>query len=298
MGKTIAVVGATGHVGHVVVEQLLAAGATVRALGRSAERLAPLASKGAEQRVGLADDPRYLAESFRRADAVFLMLPPDYGHPDPLGRARSHADAAGAALQVARVQRVVTLSSVGAERPDRNGPIAGLHYLERRVNAIPGLHALHLRAGYFYENLLANIGLIRSSGINGGGLAPDLPMAMIASRDIGVVAAGLLANPTFAGQHSRELQGPRSYTSREATAILGAAIHRSDLAYVQFPEPDLRAALLSAGFSPAMADLYLEMIRGFNEGAIKALEPRSAATTTPTTLEEFARGVFAPAFGQ
>jgi uncharacterized protein YbjT (DUF2867 family) len=297
MGKTIAVVGATGRVGHVAVEELLAAGATVRALGRSEERLAPLAAKGAEPRVGLAEDPRYLAESFRRADGVLVMLPPDHGHPDPAGRARSLADAAGAGLQVARVQRVVTVSSIGAERPDRNGPIAGLHYLERRVNAIPGIHALHLRAGYFYENMLANIGLIRSAGINGGGLDPDLPMAMIASRDVGMAAAGLLVNPTFTGQHSRELQGPRSYTSREATAILGAAIHRPDLAYVQLPEPELRAAFLSAGFSPAMADLYLEMIRGLNEGAIKALEPRSPATATPTTLEQFAHSVFAPAFG-
>jgi hypothetical protein len=47
-----------------------------------------------------------------------------------------------------------------------------------------------------------------------------------------------------------------------------------------------------------MADLYLEMIRGFNNGSIKALEPRSLANTTPTTLEEFAQGVFAPAFGR
>jgi uncharacterized protein YbjT (DUF2867 family) len=298
MAKTIAVLGATGNVGHVLVEKLLAGGAAVRAIGRTADRLAPLAARGAEPRVGLAEDPRFLAESFRRIDGAFVLLPPDYGHPDPSARARTLVDAAAAALQVARVPRVVALSSIGAERPDRNGPIAALHYLERRVNAIPGIHAVHLRAGYFFENLLASIGLIRSAGVNGGGLTPDLPMVMIASRDIGAVAASLLTNPTFTGQHSRELQGPRNYTSREATAILGAAIQRPDLAYVQFPEPDLRAAFLSAGFSPAMADLYLEMIRGFNNGSIKALEPRSLANTTPTTLEEFAQGVFAPAFGR
>jgi uncharacterized protein YbjT (DUF2867 family) len=298
MAKTIAVLGATGKVGHVLVEQLLAGGTAVRAIGRTAERLAPLVARGAEPRVGLAENPRFLAEAFRLADGAFVLLPPDLGHPDPAARSREITEAAAAALQVARVPRVVTLSSIGADHAGRNGPIAALHYLERRVNAIPGVHALHLRAGYFFENLLANVGLIRSAGINGGGLAPDLPVAMIASRDIGTVAAGLLTNPTFTGQRARELQGPRSYTSREATAILGAAIHRPDLAYVQFPEPDLRAAFLSAGFSPAMADQYLEMIRGLNDGSIKPLEPRSPANTTPTTLEEFASSVFAPALGR
>lgn len=296
MTRTIAVLGATGRVGHVIAEQLLAGGTRVRAVGRSADKLAALAAKGAELFPGDAGDPKLLARAFRHADAAFVMLPTDLAHRDPAAAAKAYTEAAAAALQVARVARVVSLSSIGADRPDRNGPIADLHALERRINAIPGIHAVHLRAGYFLENWLANIGLIRNAGINGGGLAPDLPMAMIASRDIGLAAASLLATP-FTGQRTRELQGARHYTCREVTSALGAAIGRPDLAYVQLPEPDLRVAFLSAGFSEPMADRYLEMIRGFNEGAVKSLEPRSPATTTATTAEEFARTVFRPAFG-
>jgi uncharacterized protein YbjT (DUF2867 family) len=298
MTKRIAVLGATGRVGHVVTDQLLAAGAQVRAIGRSAERLGPLAARGAEPCAGTATDPKFLAPAFRHVDAALVMVPTDPGHPDPAGLARAMADAIAAALQVARVQRVVSVSSIGAERPDRNGPIAGLHYLENRVNAIPGIHAVHLRAGYFFENWLPNVDLIRNAGINGGGLAPDQPIMMIASRDVGAVAAGILAKPIFTGQRSRELQGPKPYTPREVTSIIGQAIGRPDLAYLQFSEPDVRAALLSAGFSPGLSEAYLEMIRGFNDGSIKSLEPRSAATTTPTTFEQFAREVIAPAFGR
>lgn len=296
MSRTIAVLGATGRVGQVVAEQLLAGGQRVRAIGRNPERLHALASRGAEPWAGEAADPKFLSRAFRHADGVFLMLPPELTAPDPGALHRSQIEAAAAALQVARVARVVTLSSVGADRPDRNGPIADLHQMERRVNAVPGIHAVHLRAAYFLENWLPNIPLIRSAGINGGGLNPDLPIAMIASRDIGMVAAGLLATD-FTGQRTRELQGARAYTAREVTSILGAAIGRPDLAYIQFPEPDLRGALLATGMSAALADRYLEMLRGFNDGAIKNLEPRSPATTTPTTAEEFARSVFQPAFG-
>lgn len=295
MSRTIAVLGATGRVGHVVADQLLNAGHRVRAVGRNLDRLQALAGRGAEPCAGELSDPKFLSLALRHTDGVFVMLPPDVSAPDPAALHRGQTEAIAAALQVSRVTRVVTLSSVGAERPDRNGPIGDLHQLERRINAVPGVAAMHLRAGYFLENWLANIPLIRGAGINGGGLAPDLPMAMIASRDIGVVAAGLLVTD-FTGQRTRELQGARTYTPREVTSILGASIGKPDLAYVQFPEPDLRGAFLGAGFSPAMADRYLEMLRGFNEGAIKNLESRSPATTTPTTAEEFARTVFLPAY--
>lgn len=295
MSRTIAVLGATGRVGQVVAEQLLAGGHRVRAIGRSPERLQALASRGAEPWAGEAADPKFLSRAFRHTDGVFVMLPPELTAPDPGAVHHSQIEATAAALQVARVARVVTLSSVGADRPDRNGPIADLHHMERRVNAVPGINAVHLRAAFFLENWLANIPLIRSAGINGGGLNPDLSIPMIASRDIGMVAAGLLTTD-FAGQRTRELQGARAYTARELTSTLGAAIGRPDLAYVQFPEPDLRGALLASGMSVALADRYLEMLRGLNDGAIKNLEPRSPATTTPTTAEEFARSVFQPAF--
>ncbi|MGH8592768.1 MAG: hypothetical protein ACREX9_20820 [Gammaproteobacteria bacterium] len=38
----------------------------------------------------------------------------------------------------------------------------------------------------------------------------------------------------------RELYGPRDYTHREATSILGAAIGKPDLVYVEFSYEDFR----------------------------------------------------------
>jgi uncharacterized protein YbjT (DUF2867 family) len=120
-------------------------------------------------------------------------------------------------------------------------------------------------------------------------------MAMVATRDIAAAAAGLLVDPSFSGQRARELQGPRDYTMQEVTTILGAAVGRPDLKYVQFSETDFVQALQAAGFSPAAAALFAEMSEALNSGLIKP-QPRTRETTTPTTLEEFAREVFAPAF--
>ncbi len=168
--------------------------------------------------------------------------------------------------------------------------------MEERFNQVPGLAVVHLRAGFFYENFLASIPLIKARGVNGGLIRPDLAMTMIASRDVAAAGADVLGDLSFTGQRTRELQGPRPYTMAEATRIIGTAIGRPDLGYVQFSEPDTLQAFVGAGCSQAVAALYVEMLTAFNQGLVKAREPRSAANTTPTTLEDFAGAVFAPAF--
>ncbi len=82
----------------------------------------------------------------------------------------------------------------------------------------------------------------------------------------------------------------------EVTRILGASVGKPDLKYVEFPDAVFRKGLISGGgLTPNAADMAIEINRGIDCGLVKA-EPRSAANTTPTTLEEFARTTFAPAF--
>jgi hypothetical protein len=94
----------------------------------------------------------------------------------------------------------------------------------------------------------------------------------------------------------RHVLGPRDVTFPEATAALGAAIGKPDLPYVEFSYEDFEKALLGVGFSEAAAAGFVEMNDALNRGAIQKTISRDAASTTPTTLEEFAKEVFAPAF--
>jgi uncharacterized protein YbjT (DUF2867 family) len=295
MKNVIVVTGATGHVGRELALRLLAAGQSVRAVARSAEKLRPLGARGAELRPGSLDDRAFVADVCRGAAGVFGMIPPNFSSAEPRAEQRKVAENLAAAIRDSGVKHVVALSSVGADLPDRNGPIAGLHDFEAALDAVPGLDRVHLRAAYFMENHLGSIASIRKGGINAGAWKPDRAFPMVATRDIAAAAAGYLESLGFEGRNVRYVLGPRDYHMREATRILGAAIGRPDLAYVEVPEADSRKAFVGAGFSPSMADLYVEMVRAFNAGLIKA-EPRSQANTTPTTLEEFAKTVFAPAF--
>jgi uncharacterized protein YbjT (DUF2867 family) len=293
---TVAVVGATGKVGHELATQLLARGVSVRALGRSAEKLAALAARGAEAVSPDVHDVKALAEAFRGAHALFAMIPPNYGHAEPREDQRQVADAIAAGLQVARVKCVVTLSSLGADQPAGTGPIVGLRAMEERFDQVPGLNVVHLRSAYHYENFLASIPLIKSAGVDGGIIRPEVPIAMVATRDIAMAAAELLSTLAFTGRRVVELPGPRDYTMAETSRIIGAAIGRPDLRYVQFSEDDTRHRLLAAGCSSASAEMLIEMFKALDQGLVRALEPRSASSMTWTSFEDFARSVFLPAF--
>jgi uncharacterized protein YbjT (DUF2867 family) len=194
------------------------------------------------------------------------------------------------------VRHAIALSSVGADRPAGTGPIAGLHAQEQRLRAISGANVLVLRPGYFFENFLHVLPLIRHQGINGGGVAGATTIPMIATRDIAEVAARKLAARDWTGFTVQELLGPRDLSFDEATRIIGAAIGKPDLAYVQFPYADYSAALQQNGLSKTVADLYAEMEKAFDDGLVVSVDGRNAGNTTPTTFESFAREVVAPAF--
>lgn len=165
--------------------------------------------------------------------------------------------------------------------------MVGLHNFEQKLNRIEGANLLHLRAGYFMENTLAQVNAIKAIGKAAGPLRPDLKVPMIATQDIGVAVGEFLFQPKFPGKQTRELLGQRDLSMAEAAPIIGKAIGKPGLEYVQLPDDQVRAALIQFGMSQNYADLILEMARALNSGYMRALEPRSEKNTTPTTYEQF-----------
>ena len=283
----IAVMGASGHTGRRVAEILLDSGEKVRALGRSREKLASLERKGAELRTGDAQDARFLASAFQGADGVFTLIPPDAVTTDYRALQDTMGQAIADALRESGARRVVFLSSVGADLPEGTGPIAGLHAHEKRLRELRGVDALILRPGYFFENFYETLGLIKHQGINGGAIAAEVAIPMIATADIADAAARALHERRFQGVSVQELLGPRDLTHAEATRILGARIGKPELQYVQFPYDDFVGALVQSGLSENIASLYAEMARALNEGLVKSLEGRRPENTTSTRFEDF-----------
>lgn len=290
------ITGATGNTGSAAAKHLLGQEQKVRVVGRNAERLRPLVAAGAEPFVADVTDPAAMSQAFAGADGVYVMIPPNPTATDVIAYRNQVSEAATRAIQQTAVKHAVLLSSIGADKLDKTGPVVGLRMYEDKLNAIAGLNVVHLRAGDFMENLLAQIGVIKSMGIAAGPLRPDLKLHMIAAEDIGKYAADLLVKRDFNGKQTRELQGQRDLTMSEAAAILGEAIGKPELQYLQAPNAQIRAAMIQRGMSENVADLMLEMTDALNSGHMRAREPRSAKNTTSTSLEDFAVKVFAPAY--
>ena len=290
------ITGATGNTGSVVANTLIDQGQQVRVIGRSAERARSLTMRGAELFACDMADAGALTRAFTGAQGVYAMIPPDMRSDDYHGEQERMSNAIVSALRDAGVKYAVALSSFGADKSDGTGPVAGLRSLEEKLNAIPDLNALYLRAGYFMENLLPQISVIRTMDFVAGPLRGDLKVPMIATRDIGAYAAERLRLLDFSSKQTRELLGQRDISMNEAASIIGTALGKPDLKYLQLPDQQLRPALMQMGMSADTTRLLLEMAAALNSGHMRPLEPRSESNTTPTSFEEFVSEVFVPAY--
>ncbi|MGA8538848.1 MAG: NmrA family NAD(P)-binding protein [Terriglobales bacterium] len=292
------VLGASGNTGHVVAKNLLARGQKVRVVGRNAAHLQPFAAEGAEIFVGDVTDASSLTKAMDRADAAYVMIPPNLTSNDPRAFQERVSDAIAIAIQNSGIKNVVALSSIGADKPSGTGPIVGLHNLEQKLNKIGATNVLYLRAGYFMENTLPQAGAIRMAGSAIGPIRGDIKLPMIATRDIGAAVADALVRLDCRGKQTRELLGQRDLDYNEAARIIGKAIGKPDLRYILAPNDQVRAALVQMGMSDNVAGQILELAAAVNSGHIRALEPRSTANTTPTKFESFVDESFVPVYQQ
>lgn len=290
------IIGATGHTGYAAANRLIVEGKKVRAVGTNLEHLKPLALKGAEPFVANVMDKDSVTKAFAGAEAVYVMFPPNEKTQDYLAQAEQMTEAYAFAIEKNGVKYAVSLSSMGADKAEKTGPIVGLHRLEERLNRISGLHTLHLRAAYFMENTLGQADAIAQMGSTVGLLRPDLKIPLIATRDIGDFAGEALSRLEFAGHRVQELHGQRDLSYAEITSVIGSAIGRPDVKYSQLSPEQFRQTLVRIGISENMAAGLTEMAESINSGYVKFIEPRSPRNTTPTSYEQFVTETFLPIY--
>ncbi len=282
----------TGNIGSRALKQLLKAGADVSVIVRRPEKLSDSIRSRVKVYQGSLTDADLVTKAFQGARALLWITPADITHPDVAAYHSELGAVAATAIKENKIPHVVNISSAGAQL-DTAGPVSGLGIVERWLNEVAE-NVVHLRPGFFMENFLLEIESIKGDGAVYSLIPGDLPYPIIATQDIGDVAAELLLKTVWSGRSARGLHGPADLTFANAAQILSDSIGKP-VEHVQITPDQAYQAFLSLGASPGFAKAFVEMYQALAQpGAV--VETRTQQTTTPTTLREWSDNIFRPLF--
>jgi uncharacterized protein YbjT (DUF2867 family) len=276
-----AITGITGKVGGEVARHLLANGQSVRAVLRDRAKAADWAAKGCDIAIAAMESAEQLAAAFSGAEGVFILPPSDFDPEPGYPSAKRVIDQVTRALTTAQPQRVVCLSTIGADAPHDN-LLTQRTLMERSLSTI-GLPVTFLRPGWFMENALWDVASARNEGVVRSFLQPaEKAFPMIATRDVGRLAADLLRQP-WSGTRVVELEGPARVSANDLAQAFAAVLERP--VRVEIVSRESWEGLFRAqGMKNPQA--RIRMLDGFNEGWIEFSDQGRSAVKGETPLLE------------
>lgn len=270
--------GITGHVGGAAARKLVQDGKRVRGLVRDPGKAAALAALGVELVQGDLADRASVERAMAGVDGVFVLVPPQNNHPDPIGRSREII--AAFAPVVAKANNIVVLSSHGADQPSGTGFIQVTYFLEQ---ALAGAPATMIRAGSFMENYSYAIAPAKATGTWDTFLSPvDKPFPFIASVDIGHQVAHWLQQPPA----HRVIELGTFATPNDVAAALSTVVGKP-VAARAIPRDRWTAVMTAMQMPPKAIELFAEMEDAIDSGTISFGKPGSIHVEGTVTLEQF-----------
>ncbi|MCQ1995791.1 SDR family oxidoreductase [Arthrobacter sp. zg-Y1171] len=257
---TIAIFGATGQLGGLVIDSLIARGVApgdILALGRNQDRLSQLAGRGLRTaRVDL-DDAATTAGVLDGVEKVLLISMSEPGR-----RVAQHANAIEAARN-AGVRQLVYTSVL--EAPTTILALAPEHRATEELITVSGLPATFLRHGWYTENHRQEFDAARQTGVVANSVGPGR-IASAPRRDYAEAAAVVLSTPGHEGK-AYELSGDTAWTYTEFAAaaqeVLGTPVRYEVLA----PEEEQKQ-LVALGLDEATAGFLGTLNANMRDGAL------------------------------
>jgi uncharacterized protein YbjT (DUF2867 family) len=256
------ITGITGQVGAAVARRLLSADQPVRAVVRDRTKGAPWAQLGCDVAVADLSDTEALTAAFEGTAGVFALVPPVFDPAPGFPEAAVFIDSLRAALARAKPDKVVALSTVGANAPQPN-LLNVLGRMEEALGSLP-MPVTFLRAAWFMENAAWDIASARNGLIQSYLQPLDRAIPMVSSDDVGRTAAVLLQE-RWEGKRVVELEGAQRVSPNALAAafakVLGTPVRAEVVARDRW-EPIFRGQGMK---NPAPR---MQMIDGFNAGWI------------------------------
>jgi NAD(P)H dehydrogenase (quinone) len=254
----IVVTGATGHLGPIVIEELLARGvpaAEIVAAVRTPEKAAGLAERGVQVRRADYDEPDSLVAAFAGADKLLFISGSEVGQ-----RVRQHGNVVEAA-KAAGVGLLVYTSILNADNTEML--LAEEHKATEAIIRESGLPYVLLRNAFYFEVYSANFPAALEHGalVNATG---DNRLSVASRADFAGAAAAVL---TTEGHENKvyELGGEPGFTLTELAAELTRQSGRT-VVYNDLPGAEYTAFLTSVGLPQQAAEVFADASVGATRG--------------------------------
>jgi len=255
----IAITGATGHLGQLVVAALAkkVPAKNIVAIVRNPAKAAGLQALGVQVRQGDYTQPGQWDAALAGVDKLLLISAADIGQ-----RAAQHATVIAAAKR-AGVKLLAYTSLLHADTSSIG--LAAEHKETEAAIRTSGLPAVILRNGWYIENHLAGLPAALSLG-SVYGCAGDGRFAPATRQDFADAAVAVLTTDGQAGK-VYELAGDTAYTLTEFAAEISKQTGKT-IGYVNVPEPAFKQALLGAGLPEFVAELLANADTAASKGAL------------------------------
>ncbi|MFJ3295531.1 SDR family oxidoreductase [Streptomyces bacillaris] len=256
---SIVVTGATGELGRLVIDELLATvpAGEIAAVVRDKEKAAPLAARGVELRIADYDRPETLAGAFRTGDRVLLISGSEVGK-----RVAQHT----AVVEAAKAAGVAQLAYTGIlGGPDADFALADEHKATERLILDSGLPYTFLRNGWYTENYTANLAPVLAHGavVSNAG---EGRVASASRADYAAAAAAAVTGEGHVGK-AYELSGDTAWSFAEYAALL-SEVTGKEIAYNNVPAAVHQEILVGAGLPEGFAGILTDVDEAIGRGRL------------------------------
>jgi uncharacterized protein YbjT (DUF2867 family) len=266
----IIVTGSLGHISKPLTEELVQKGHAVTVISSNPGKQAAIEDLGATAAIGSLEDIDFLTNTFKGAEAVYCMVPPnDYfdHHLDLVAYYSRLGRTYAQAIRESGVKRVVNLSSIGAHLDKGSGILFGAHHLENILNELsPEVAITHMRPVAFYYNLYGYVNTIKTESIIAANYGAANKVPWVSPTDIATAVAEELETP-LEGRKVRYVAS-EELSGNEVASILGAAIGKPDLKWMLISNEQMLSGLKAAGMNPDIAAGLVEMYASLHSGVL------------------------------
>lgn len=274
----IVLTGSLGNISKPLTEELLQKGHAVTVISSTSERKSAIEALGAKAAIGTMQDVNFLSQTFKGADAVYLMETLDHStFTDPNIDIIAGITAIGRnykqAVENSGVKNIVLLSSVGAHTNTGNGSLVMHYEVENILKQLPEeFHIKFMRPAGFFTNIYRSLKTIRQKGVIISNYGGDQKEPWVSPLDIAAAIAEEIEKP-FTGREVRYIASDE-VSPNEIAKVLGESIGNPELKWVEISDEELLNGMLAFGMNPQIAKGFVEM---------------QAAQGTGTLYEDFYR---------